>query len=132
MVLSGNDENSLQFRLKTDVGTTTSRTSDIAEGLAADEWTHVAVTWDASDPRMRMFKNGRQIYQRSKTGNAVATSAGVKIGIGNQSVSAGPTPGDMTRPFDGLMDEVRVYDRGLAVEELRWLAGRTQPYDEPF
>jgi len=56
----------------------------------------------------------------------------VNIGIGNQSVSAGLTPGDMTRPFDGLMDEVRVYDRGLPVEQLRWLAARTQPYDESF
>jgi hypothetical protein len=56
----------------------------------------------------------------------------VKIGIGNQSVSAGPVRGDMTRPFDGLMDEVRVYDRGLSVAEITWLAGMTKPYDKPF
>jgi hypothetical protein len=98
----------------------------------ADEWTHVVVAWDAGDPYMRMYKNGREIFSIEKAGSAVATSPGVKIGIGNQSVSAGPAPGDMARPFDGLMDEVRVYDRGLSVVEITWLAGMTQPFDKPF
>jgi hypothetical protein len=132
MVLSGSGENNLQFRLRTDVGGTTSRTSGNAYGLVADEWTHVAVTWDAGDPYMRQYKNGREIDSVSKAGSAVATSPGVKIGIGNQSVSAGPVPGDMARPFDGLMDDVRVYDRGLSVAELTWLAGMTLPFDKPF
>jgi len=132
MILSGGGENNLQFRLRTDVGGTTSHTSGDAFELVADEWTHVAVAWDASDPYMRMYKNGREIFSRDKAGSAVATSPGVKIGIGNQSVSAGPAPGDMTRPFDGLMDEVRVYDRGLSVAEITWLAGMTKPFDKPF
>ena len=67
---------------------------------------------------MRMYKNGREIFSRDKAGSAVATGPGVKIGIGNQSVSAGPAPGDMTRPFAGRMDEVLVYDRGLSVAEI--------------
>jgi hypothetical protein len=92
----------------------------------------VAVTWDAGDPVMRQYKNGIEIDSVSKAGSAVATSAGVQIGIGNQSVSAGPAAADMIRPFDGLLDEVRVYERGLSVAELAWLAGRTQPFDEPF
>ena len=132
MVLSGSDENNLQFRLRTDVGDTTSHTSGDAFDLVADEWAHVVVAWDAGDPYMRMYKNGREIFSREKAGSAVATSGGVKIGIGNQSVSAGPEPGDMTRPFDGLMDEVRVYDRGLSVAEITWLAGMTIPFDESF
>jgi len=56
----------------------------------------------------------------------------VKIGIGNQSIGAGPVLNDMTRPFDGLMDEVRVYDRGLSVAEITWLAGMTKPFDKSF
>jgi len=115
MILSGGGENNLQFRLRTDVGGTTSHTSGDAFELVADEWTHVAVAWDASDPYMRMYKNGREIFSRDKAGSAVATSPGVKIGIGNQSVSAGPAPGDMTRPF-----------------EITWLAGMTKPFDKPF
>ena len=121
MVLSGSGENFLQFRLRTDAGATTSRTSP-GNALQADEWTHVAVTWDASDPFMRQFKNGQEIDSLSKAGSAVATGGGVKIGIGNQSVSAGPVPGDMTRPFEGLMDEVCVYSRGLSAAELLHVA----------
>ena len=81
---------------------------------------------------MRMYKNGREIFSRSKAGSEVATSPGVKIGIGNQSIGAGPVLNDMTRPFDGLMDEVRVYDRGLSVAEITWLAGMTKPFDKSF
>jgi len=121
MVLSGSGENFLQFRLRTDVGATTSRTS-AGHALQADEWVHVAVTWDAGDPFMRQFKNGQEIDSLSKAGNTVATGGGVKVGIGNQSVSAGPVPGDMTRPFEGLMDEVYIYSRGLSAAELLYLA----------
>ncbi|MHC4806888.1 MAG: LamG-like jellyroll fold domain-containing protein [Planctomycetota bacterium] len=131
MILSGNGENNLEFRLRTDAGGTTRRTS-AGNGLGANEWTHVAVTWDASDPYMRLYKNGREIDSVSKAGTAVATGPDVKIGIGNQSVSAGPVLGDMTRPFDGLMDEVRIYNRTVSVAEMAWLAGRTKPIDKPF
>ncbi|MCH8219629.1 MAG: hypothetical protein IH892_22995 [Planctomycetes bacterium] len=118
MVLSGGGEDNLQFRLRTDVGATTSHTSS-GSPLQTDEWTHIAVTWDAADPTMRLFKNSQEISSVSKAGTAVGTGAGVKIGIGNQSISAlAAGPGNEIRPFEGLVDEVRVYSRGLSVAEL--------------
>jgi len=122
MVLSGSGENNLQFRLRTDVGTTTSRTSG-GNALVTDEWTHVAVAWDAADPVMRQYKNGQEIDSVDKAGTAVATGPGVKIGIGNQSISAS-TDGaaNLIRPFDGLVDEVRVYSRGLSAAEMLHVA----------
>jgi hypothetical protein len=132
IVLSGTGENNLQFRLKTDVGDTTSRLSG-GNALVADEWTHVAVAWDADDPVMRQYKNGQEIDSVNKAGSAVATGPGVKIGIGNQSISVlAEGPGNEIRPFDGLMDEVRLYERGLSPLEITYLAGRTQPFDKPF
>ena len=84
--------------------------------MPANEWTHVAVTWDAGDPFMRLYKNGIEIDSVSKDGIAVATAADVKIGIGNQSAAV---PGDGgIRPFGGLLDDVRVYDRGLSPAEI--------------
>ena len=116
MILSGDGENNLEFRLRTDTGGTTRTRAPDAEDLQTDEWTHVAVTWDAGDPFMRFYKNGREIFSQDKAGNAVGTNPDVKIAIGNQSASV---PGDgKIRPFGGLLDDAVVYDRALDAEEI--------------
>jgi len=121
MILSGSGENNLEFRLRTNTGAATRRTSPEGNDVQANEWTHVAVTWDAGDPYMRLYKNSQEIDSVSKAGSAVATSPGARIGIGNQSVSAGPVAADMTRPFGGLIDDVRVYDYALSANEMKEL-----------
>ncbi|MHC4677691.1 MAG: LamG-like jellyroll fold domain-containing protein [Planctomycetota bacterium] len=125
MVLSGTGEDNLQFRLRTDVGNTTSRASAEGTEVLANEWTHVAVTWDAADPVLRQYKNGIEIDSVSKDGTVVATGTDVKIGIGNQSIGAlAQGPGNEIWPFDGLLDDVRVYDRGLSPTEIFQLASQ--------
>ena len=121
MILSGNDESNLQFRLRTDIGSTSRHSAPDAEDLQLNEWTHIAVTWDAGDPVMRFYKNGQEIFSQDKAGSAVGTNPDVKIAIGNQSASV---PGDgKIRPFGGLIDEVRLYNRGLSLDEIAGLAG---------
>lgn len=44
--------------------------------------------------------------------------------IGNSST------GD--RHFDGMIDDVRIYSRVLTSAEITWLAGITEPFEEPF
>jgi len=34
--------------------------------------------------------------------------------------------------WDGLIDDIRIYNRALSSEEIAGLGGRTQPFDEPF
>jgi hypothetical protein len=116
MVLSGTGEDNLEFRLRTDSGGATRRTSPEGNDMQPDEWAHVAVTWDADDPVMRLYKNGEEIDSTSKAGTAVGVGPGVRIGVGNQSVSAGAD--SMDRPFPGILDEVRVYERGLSAEDI--------------
>ncbi|MHC4597302.1 MAG: LamG domain-containing protein [Planctomycetota bacterium] len=116
MVLSGSGEDNLEFRLRTDTGAPTRRTSPQGNDMRADEWAHLAVTWDAGDPFMRLYKNGREIDSVSKAGTAVGVGPGVRIGVGNQSVSAGS--GSMDRPFPGILDDVRIYERGLSAEDI--------------
>ncbi|MHC4580679.1 MAG: LamG-like jellyroll fold domain-containing protein, partial [Planctomycetota bacterium] len=121
MILSGGDENNLQFRLRTDVGSTTRHSAPDTEDLELDEWTHIAVTWDAGDPVMRFYKDGREIFSQDKAGGAVGTNPDIKIAIGNQSASV---PGDgAIRPFGGMIDDVGIYQRALSVGEIRYLAG---------
>jgi hypothetical protein len=117
LLLGGNTpEDVLQFRLRTDDGGATGVRAPDSTAIPLNEWTHVAVTWDASDPFMRFFSNGQEIHSASKAGTAVALGPGKKIGIGNQSVSAGVD--SMIRPFGGLVDEVLVTDRGMSEAQL--------------
>jgi hypothetical protein len=36
------------------------------------------------------------------------------------------------RYFQGMLDEVRIYNRALTPAEMAWLSGRTTPFDLPF
>ena len=38
----------------------------------------------------------------------------------------------ITKRLNGQVDEIRIYDRGLAVDEVLWLAGKTNTIDRPF
>ena len=117
MILSGSGENNLEFRLRTDTGGTSRYSAPDTHDLQTDEWTHIALTWDASDQFMRFYKNGEEIFSQSKAGSAVGTNPDVKIAIGNQSASVADAAGRI-RPFGGLIDDVVVYDRALDKEEL--------------
>ena len=102
----------LRFRLKTNGSTTTL----IAHSgvLNTEEWTQVAATWDGSS--MRLYKNGEVVGNTPK-GGTLTSGPLVKIAIGNQSADA---QGGL-RPFDGVIDEVRIYDRALKQEEIQAL-----------
>jgi hypothetical protein len=78
-------------------------TSKVPDG----SWTHLAATHDGS--QLRLFVGGVEVSSASAVG-PIATSTGVlRIG-GNQ------TWGEF---FDGLIDEVRVYDRPLTATEIQ-------------
>ena len=96
--------------------------------LADDEWHHTAVTLeddgtpDASETLL--YVDGRPETTSALQGAAIDTDpAGmVRIGMSDYHQQA----------FYGLIDDVRIYDRVLAPEEILWLAGRTTPVHQPF
>ncbi len=116
LIMSGNGEDDLQFRLRTDVGATSKIQVPDGQEIETGIWTHVAVTWDANDTNVRFYKNGQEIHMAAKGGTAVAVGPDLEVGIGNQSVSAGV--GSMDRPFDGTMDDVAIWNRGLSQAEV--------------
>ena len=106
----------LRFRLKTSGSTTTLVGTGAA--LQANEWIFVAAVYDGA--RMRIYQDGQEIGSVAKSGS-INTSPTVPATIGNQ-----PT-GD--RPFDGLIDEVRLYSRALTPAELDLVAGEAKRLD---
>jgi hypothetical protein len=75
--------------------------------LAANAWTHLAVTYDGAT--LRIFVNGVQVATRAQAG-ALTTSAGV-LRIGGNGVWG--------EYFQGRIDEIRLYNRALSAAEIQ-------------
>ncbi len=111
---TSDDGTALRFNLKANGTTTVLKTST---GLIqAGIWYHVAATYDGN--RMRIYKNGVEVANTSKAG-IVDINPNVLAVIGNQPPAAG------SWPFDGLIDDVRIYDRALSVTEIAALTNPT-------
>lgn len=75
--------------------------------LATNIWTHLAVTYDKA--RLRLYVNGVQVSSVTRTGN-IATSAN-PLQIGGDSIYG--------QYFQGMIDEVRVYNRALTQAQIQ-------------
>jgi hypothetical protein len=116
----------VRFRLKTNDGQDTTTLIADSGGLVAGEWAHVAATWDGSD--MRLYKNGAEVGSTAKGGSEVATDPNLKVAIGSQPSDAfAADPSHVAKYFDGLIDDVSVYNRALSPDELQQLAGGVGP-----
>lgn len=115
---SSGSNTTLRFRLKT--GLSTTKLVDDTP-LSTGVWTHVAVSYDGS--WMRIYLDGVEVASSAKSGD-LATDPEVPVALGNQ-----PSPAP-TEPFDGLLDEVRIYSDFLSAEEIAFLAsGAALPPD---
>ena len=75
--------------------------------LAANTWTHLAVTYDGAT--LRLYVNGAQVSSGARTGN-LATSAN-PLQIGGDSLYG--------QYFKGIIDEVRVYNLALTPTQIQ-------------
>ncbi len=79
--------------------------------VAADTWSHFTIVYDGR--RQTLYKDGAQVFSRSQSGAIGANSNPLRIGA----------RGTIT-PFNfygGLLDELRLYRRALAVNEIEGL-----------
>jgi len=121
---------SLRFRLKTTDGGGTTMLIPSSGTMVTGEWQHAAAVWDGGV--MRIYLDGTEIGTASKGGSAVATNAGVKVAIGSQPSDAYNTdPSNSHRFFDGLIDEVRVYNQGLSASQIQDLVDGAGPGGPP-
>jgi PKD repeat protein len=75
--------------------------------VPANAWTHLAATYDGA--AQRIYVNGVQVATRAQTG-ALPNSTGA-LRIGGNSVWG--------EYFQGLIDEVRIYNRALSTAEIQ-------------
>lgn len=110
-----------RFRLKTDESDNVPTLVSSAGVLTAGEWSHVAAVWDGAS--MILYVDGLEAGQTAKGGLAVAVDPTVSVAVGSQPSDAFATdPSHVVKFFDGLIDEVRIYNRGLSELEVRYLA----------
>jgi hypothetical protein len=100
-----------RFRLKT--SGVTSTLIPTAGSLPTGTWVHLAAIYDGA--MMRLFIDGTQVAAIPKTGS-VSQNAAVPTAIGNQPIGAG------SKPFDGLIDDVRIYSEALDATTISGLA----------
>ncbi len=73
---------------------------------------------------MRIYKDGVEVAGQEKTGSAVAVDPAVSVAIGSQPSDAFASDlSHVAKFFDGLIDEVRIYNWALSELEIRYLAG---------
>ncbi len=78
----------------------------------ADRWYHVAFTWDGST--FRSYVDGELQQTATLRSGSSFVYEGIVLAI----------RGDREFPFTGGLDEVRIYDRVISVDEVRALADR--------
>jgi len=101
-------DGSLNFFIESTEGSTA--TVNRADGLIADgDWHHVSVTRIGTDLKIYVDENNRRFTDRTFSTAAVDPSAPLTIG-GESSTSS---------DYEGKIDDVRVYTRGLSASEVR-------------
>ena len=107
-MVSAINKTKLRFRLKTNGGTTTLISPTGV--LSTDQWQHVTATYDGN--QMKLYRDGELVANMLKSGE-IDTSDNVLAAIGDQPQGAG------SKPFDGLIDDVRIYSKALDTEQIR-------------
>jgi Concanavalin A-like lectin/glucanases superfamily len=74
--------------------------------IATNDWTHLATTYDGVT--LRLYVNSTQVASRAGSGPITISSGALRIG-GNAVWG---------EYFNGLIDEVRVYERALSAAEI--------------
>lgn len=84
--------------------------------LPTATWVHLVQVWNGTN--VRVYFNGAKIIESSASGNMAAGTGPVSIG-GNTGSS-----------LDGWIDNVRIYNRALSVQEIKLIYGQEKPDTE--
>jgi chitodextrinase len=88
-----------------------------SSGIALNTWTHLAATYDGAN--LKLYVNGAQAASLAATGSIVSSTGALRIGGNNV----------WPEWFQGLIDEVRVYNKALTQAEIQ--ADMNKPIGAP-
>ncbi len=77
--------------------------------METDSWHHVAVTFDGN--QITVYADGENVSEIPQPGPTV-DSTGFDLHIGNGAA--------FDRPFHGRHDEIRIWNRPLDADEIKW------------
>jgi len=111
--------NLLQFGI--DYTTTDLLVQTVNSTVSLDEWDHYIVTWDGttSASNVHIYKNGSEVsYQTTTDGSGSRVSdASYEMAIGNSNAG--------TKTFDGVLDDIRVFNTVISADDIHLLSGTT-------
>jgi hypothetical protein len=85
------------------------------DAVERDEWVHVAGTYDGNN--VKCYINGKLAGINEEDANDIPF-----LSQDSNDLAIGNKPGGEDDPFIGIIDDVRVYDRGLTAAEVAYLA----------
>ena len=89
----------------------------------ATTWVHVSCTYDGSN--IRIYRNGTQIATAAHTGDMTAEANRMLIGADNEDANFSPSD-----YLNATVDDVRLYDRALSVDEISTLGSVISQLDD--
>ena len=95
-----------------------------SSGVQTTEWQHVAMSWQSGES-LKLYING---MLDTPTG-ATAPAVGTVDTVTQLLVGKGGKDELISDSWEGLIDDVRIYNRALSDAEMAGLAGRTLPFD---
>jgi hypothetical protein len=101
------------MKYKWEIGTSDGEGNVYEGSPTTDRWVHMVGTYDGS--MMRLYVDGVQIGSSPLTGNILVDNNPVTIGAA-ENYGEGTPLGDR---FNGLIDEVRIYNRALSATEVK-------------
>ena len=109
------EETVLRARIRVG-GNTTTLVADAGTSLSTNIWHHIAATYDGT--AITLFLDGIQVGTTALSGNVDQNST-VDVAIGSQ-----PNGGNA---FDGKIDDVRIFQRGLTAADINDIIGVRTP-----
>ena len=114
------DDLRVRFQYKDNTVSRDSRELRIRNVIHKDQWQHLAVTWDNS--RLRVYLNGEEVASDSASGWSF-NQGNTPIVLGGSIRNDGGKDGNHVRSlFNGLLDEVAIFDGQLSEADVIELA----------